>query len=305
MRARKLPQNASPAPVASTTCTACLGMRTRCSRCRQICAGLAHLQHHHLRPEAQIEVQHRIGIGEAGQCQHVLDSRQRIVGRGHRRMHHRGGARRRPQARAVVGIIGDLHAIASRDVDRGEHRIGGGRGNALADAGDIEHARRRDRRFGQIGGRVHRGGGVGAVVQEVMALRVMRDEIDAGQPAVGADHGGRIDALARPQRHEAVAGHVVAECGDVADARALPCRGDRGVRGVAAVAFQVMPRAVGLQGKLVELQHRLAHAQQIDRHGAAITWRAAASIAARSPAAMRRSSTSAPPMPTNAAPAAR
>jgi len=48
-----------------------------------------------------------------------------------------------------------------------------------------------------------------------------------------------------------------------------------------------------------------AHAQQIDSHGAAITWWAAASIVARSPAAMRRSSTSAPPMPTNAAPAPR
>src|ERR1700712_3264055 len=54
--------------------------------------------------------------------------------------------------------------------------------------------------------------------------------------------------------------------------------------------------------KLGELQHGFTHAQQIDAHSTA---RAAASIAARSPAAIRASSTRAPPMPTNAAPAAR
>src|SRR5262249_43473920 len=105
--------------------------------------------------------------------------------------------------------------------------------------------------------------------------------------------------------HEAITWHVVAERGDVADTCSLARGGDRRIGGVAAMPFQVMACSVRLQRQLIEFQHGLAHAQQIDRHAIAITWSAAASIAARSPAAIRRSSTSAPPMPTNAAPAAR
>ena len=116
-------------------------------------------------------------------------------------------------------------------------------------------------------------------------------------------HGGDIDPLGLPQFEEAVAGGVAPDRGHVGHARALPRRRYGGVGGVAAGAFQVQPASVGADRLLVELQHRLAHADQVDRHGRIAC--AAAWMASRSPAAMRRSSTSAPPMPTKAAPAAR
>ena len=241
-------------------------------------------------------------------------------------MHHRRRARRRPQPRPVVGIIRNLPARAADQVDRREHRVGGTGRDALADAGGKQHPRRRQRVARQVGGRVQRGGRILAVVQELMPSFVMRDEIHPGQRAIAADHAGGIDPFARPQRQQRLAGRVVADRGDVADPRPLARRRDGGVRGVAAVALQKQHAPVRLRRQLVELQHRLAHAQQIDRHHApapreptswepapgesapgapAMTCCAAATIAARSPAAMRRSSTSAPPMPTNAAPAAR
>ena len=63
-------------------------------RC-QVCTGLAHLKYHHLWPESQVEVQHCVGICQAGQCLHVLDSWQRVVGLCDCRVHHRRGARGR------------------------------------------------------------------------------------------------------------------------------------------------------------------------------------------------------------------
>ena len=130
------------------------------------------------------------------------------------------------------------------------------------------------------------------------------DEIDGGRAErVGADGAG-IDGFALPEVAEAGGGGVVAECGDIGDAGALAGGGHGGVAGVAAAAFEIETRQVGGGARLfVEFQHRFADADEFDGH--CNTARAASSIAARSPAAMRFSSIRAPPMPTKAAPAAR
>src|SRR5690348_13090195 len=183
-------------------------------------------------------------------------------------------------------------------------------------------------------------------MQEMVAPRVMGHEIHTGLVRrIPSDRAG-VDTLARPQRHEAVAGQVLSDGGDVAGARALARGRDRGVGGVAAMSLQIVDAAVRTWGQLVELKHGLPHAEQVGRHRApprtplppdgaggsasvpgrrvgsepapdgsgrrsgarepgASTRSAAAWIAARSPAAIRFSSTSAPPMPTKAAPASR
>ena len=217
-------------------------------------------------------------------------------------MHHRRRPHRRPQSRAIIGIVRNLHPSPHRGIDRREHRIARRRRNPLTDPRHIQHPRRRDRLHRHIRDRKHRRRRVRPIVQEMMPTRIMRNEINPGLVTIRPQHAPRIHALALPQPHEAVAGHVHAQRGDIANPSALPRRRDGRVGGVATVPFQIMLGPISTSRQLVELQHRLAHAQQVDAHNTAF---AAASIATRSPAAMRFSSTSAPPMPTNAAPAAR
>lgn len=68
------------------------------------------------------------------------------------------------------------------------------------------------------------------------------------------------DAFGAPQIEEAGAAGILADGGEVGDARALACGSDGGVAGVAAVAGAV----IGLSGGLVEFEHGLAHADQVD-----------------------------------------
>ena len=143
---------------------------------------------------------------------------------------------------------------------------------------------------------------------EGVAFRAMADQLDAGGRLSAADYGGCIDPFARPKVEEALPGRIRADGGDVAHVRPAARRGYGGVGGVPAMAFKIQRAAIGTRRLAVQLQHRLAHAQQRGRaHAAAIPCAAsaAAMTLARSPAAMARSSTSLPPMPTKAAPAAR
>jgi hypothetical protein len=111
----------------------------------------------------------------------------------------------------------------------------------------------------------------------------MADEIDRRGVGFGAADGAGVDPLLGPEAHEAIAGRVAAQGGDVGDAGALAGGGDGGVAGVAADAFEIEATTVGGLGKLVELQHRLADADQIGRFHARIASAAALMIGSPSP----------------------
>ncbi len=158
----------------------------------------------------------------------------------------------------------------------------------------------------QVGGAEMGGGRILAQVGEAVPVRTVGDEIDpAAVVRVAADRGA-IEPLALPEGEKGIARFVAAESGDDADRRSLPGGRDGGVRGISAKSLKIKFSSCAVWGKLGEFEHRLAHAEEGGRaHAAACTAWAAARMAARSPAAIRPSSTRAPPMPTKAAPAAR
>ena len=96
-----------------------------------------------------------------------------------------------------------------------------------------------------------------------MTRRVVGDEVDGGEGVAVAAHAAVVDTFLAPHRAQHRAVDVVAERGQVAGARALSCRGDGEVRGVAAEALQVEAPVGG--ARLVELDHRLAEGEDV--HG--------------------------------------
>ena len=72
-----------------------------------------------------------------------------------------------------------------------------------------------------------------------MARGVVGDEVDGGEGVGVGAHAAVVDAFLAPHRAQHRAVDVVAERGQVADARALARRGDGEVRRVAAEALQV------------------------------------------------------------------
>ena len=107
-------------------------------------------------------------------------------------------------------------------------------------------------------------GGSGAQIAELVAVRPMRDEVDAGG-RVGIDpHTARIDALALPQFEEHASEGIVAEARDVRRSRAQARGGDDAVRRVAAESLPVRRRVVAMH--LVELEQRLAERDHVESH---------------------------------------
>jgi hypothetical protein len=96
----------------------------------------------------------------------------------------------------------------------------------------------------------------------MMAGGVVGDEVDRGERVAVGANAALLDAFAAPEiaQHRAIG--VVADCGEVADARALARRRDREVRGVATEALEVDATAFG--SGLVELDHRLAEGEDVD-----------------------------------------
>ena len=127
----------------------------------------------------------------------------------------------------------------------------------------MQHPRRRDALTRQVGRRHPARRRAGAHEVEVVAGRVVGDEVDGGEGApIGAD-AARIDAFFGPERAQHPAVAVVANGREVAGVSTLARRRDREVRGVAAEALQ--PQApVGLAA-LVELDHRFAERKELDR----------------------------------------
>src|SRR5690606_20554561 len=137
------------------------------------------------------------------------------------------------------------------------------------------------------------------------------DEVDPRRRLLAPDMG-RVDALARPERHQFVAEGVSPDRRQIADPRPLPRRRYGRVRTVAAEARQVVRADLGMLGA-DELDQRLAQAEDVGAAGQAVprsaaTWpssaRAASAMSPGRPAATASSSTSLPPMPTQSAPAA-
>jgi len=150
----------------------------------------------------------------------------------------------------------------ARRLDRREAGVAGARADRQRDARQMQHARCRDTLARQVG-RAHAAGRrTRAEEVEVVAARVVRDEVDRRERVGVAAHRRMVDAFAAPQRAQHRAVGVVAERADVGDARALARRGDGEVARVPAVALQV-DAAVAL-ARLVELDHRLAERDDVD-----------------------------------------
>ena len=110
-------------------------------------------------PKPQVKIQHRIRVGQPGQDLHVLHPRQGVV-------RLRPSPRASPRRRAPAATAADgnwYHRQPSRRAPRATSIAANTAShaamrNALADAGDIEDPRRRDRRFRHVRRRVHRRG---------------------------------------------------------------------------------------------------------------------------------------------------
>ncbi|CAN0621223.1 protein of unknown function [Burkholderia multivorans] len=174
--------------------------------------------------------------------------------------HHRAGARQRPEPQPQVRVEAHAHAMPARLRDRRETGIARGRADRETDARQVQHLRGRERVERQVVRRIAARRGTRAQIIELMAVRPVRDEIDAGRRAAIDAHPGRLDALAAPQFDQQLAEMVVADRRHETGRRALPRGRDAEIRRVAAETLQILgaPRL-----RLIEFDHRLAERQNL------------------------------------------
>src|SRR6185312_7270682 len=104
----------------------------------------------------------------------------------------------RPEFQTQVGVETDPDAGGAGDVDRRCNGRTGIFGDRLADGGDMQDLRVRDRLAWQILHRHAAGGGSGAVIVELVAFGAVGYEVDAGRRLRITLHARDIDALPPP-----------------------------------------------------------------------------------------------------------
>ena len=128
---------------------------------------------------------------------------------------------------------------------------------------DDQGAVLRHGRFRHIFWPIERSGAAGPIKAEMMAARVMRDEVNPRRRGRVADDMRGIHAFLGPKLHEAFAWPILAKCGQHPNRSPGAGGGDGGVGGISAMAFQVIAPAIRARLLGVEFQHGFAKAQDI------------------------------------------
>ena len=222
----------------------------------------AALQRDDARAQTERVVDQRIRIVQAGDRTHVVQAREAQVATAHHIAHHRPGTVERPQPQPQVGVERHRDACRAGDLDRGVRGVAGLRADGQRDARQVQQAGALDQPPRQLRRPQPARRRSVAKEMEVMACRVVGDEIDRGEGLGIGDHARVVDTLAIPQAAQHRAVGVVTERTDVGHPGALARGGDGEVAAVAAEALQV-GTAVTLAG-LIELDHRLAEGDDVE-----------------------------------------
>ena len=202
------------------------------------------------------------GRVQARERGNLVDAREEQVAVRERGTCHCQRAWSGPERRPEVEVVTYPCAGSAGACDGFEHGVARRCADGLRDARAMQPACALDQAGGNRRGSHAARGAARSAVGKAVAVARVSDEVEAGIKACQAAHTLGVDPFSLPQRQQVVAEHVVADLRQIGAARAHPGRGDGAVGGVAAEACLVVARSGGL---LVELDHRFADGEHIDR----------------------------------------